>query len=204
MADLSSFQKPSFRQAPGLAEISSARIRTRALLRHLQGTPAVPEGAGRALPWWQRVPRMALTHPRTTPGQRGPLGAGSRRSRHRPRPAPRVRGSRDLSAPRVRGSRDPSAPSPQGKGDPGPLSPTPPAAPAGRTRAEALGTLQRLGHLAVLQDVVALVVLDARDLVLLLRQESGGGILLATVGHPVAGGRLLRLLGTEELHVRHG
>lgn len=128
---------------------------------------------------WHSAPRTAPIHPRDHPrGSGAPLGA----KRRGEGPAG--------TAPRDKGSRDPS-------------HPAPPAAPAARTHAEALGTLQRLGDLAVLQDAEALVVLDARDLVLLLRQESGGGILLATVGRPVPGRRLLRLLSTEELHVGH-
>lgn len=122
-----------------------------------------------------QAPRTAPTRPGTPPGS-GP------RSGERPGRVPRPR--------------------PAGQGEPGPATPSP--GPAGRTRAEALGTLQRLGHLAVLQDAEALVVLDARDLVLLLRQESGGGILLAAVGRPVPGRHLLRVLGAEELHVGHG
>ncbi|XP_068783881.1 uncharacterized protein [Struthio camelus] len=59
--------------------------------------------------------------------------------------------------------------------------------------------LQRAGHLAALQDAVALVVLDAGDLVLLLRQEGGGRVLLGAVEGPVVAGGGRRRLGAEDL-----
>lgn len=74
---------------------------------------------------------------------------------------------------------------------------------ARRTRVEAVRCLQCLRHVAALQDAVSLVILDARDLVLLLRQEGSGRVFLGAVRRPVTGGGR-RLLRAKELQVSHG
>lgn len=98
VADLSSFQNPSFRQAPGLEEISTVRIRIRAHLRHPQGIQTISgETAHLAAQCTQDGPDPP---PGPPPGQRGPArgrapGRGSRRHR------------------------------PEGQGEPGPFTPQP-------------------------------------------------------------------------------